>query len=154
MEKEFYKDLTKDELISMVRELTKVEAPQVKAIRHPADVVRTLESWSTREQEHFLVVTLNGAHEMIEVHEISKGTVNRSLVHPREVFRAAIGDNAIGVVVAHNHPSGHTEPSDEDIALTERLRDAGEIIGIQVLDSVILGKEGSYYSFLEAGKMP
>ena len=79
---------------------------------------------------------------------VAIGIVNRSLVHPREVFRRAITDNAAAIIVAHNHPSGSLEPSDEDHEVTRRLVEAGQLLGISVLDHLVISREG-YFSFLE-----
>jgi DNA repair protein RadC len=84
-------------------------------------------------------------------HEISRGTLDGTLVHPREAFKAAILTNAAGIILAHNHPSGDPTPSSYDDVLTKRLREAGELLGIPVHDHVILG-EGSYYSYQEKGR--
>jgi len=92
------------------------------------------------------VLLLNNKHRLLRRIRVTKGLVNRSLVRPREVFREAIKDNASAVILAHNHPSGCPEPSVEDVRITERLVDAGKIIGIPVLDHLILG-DGTYYSF-------
>jgi len=95
-------------------------------------------------------LTLNGAHWTIRRHVVTIGLANRTMVHPREVFWPAIRDNAVAIVVAHNHPSGQIDPSNEDREVTRRLVAAGEIIGIPVLDHVIIGRD-RYYSFLESG---
>lgn len=120
-------------------------------ITHPAIAYEALKGFVTRRQEHFIVLTLRTNHEVIRRHVVTKGLLNRALVHPREVFYPAIKDNAAAIIVAHNHPSGNTEPSREDVEVTARLRSAGEILGIPVLDHVIVGRRG-YYSFLEAGR--
>ena len=93
-------------------------------------------------QEEFHVVTLDTKHRMIGTHQITVGTLDASLVHPREVFRAAIRDASSAVLLAHNHPSGDPTPSREDIAVTDRLTEAGKLIGISVLDHIVLGREG------------
>lgn len=98
--------------------------------------------------ENFLVVTLSGTHKVLNIHEVTRGIVNKVMVHPREVFRRAITDNAVAIIVAHNHPSGHLVPSDEDKAITRRLKEAGELIGITVLDHLILSRD-TYISFVE-----
>ena len=126
--------------------------PGTKRINSPADAVPLLFHYASRRQEHFLTVSLNGAHEVIAVRVISVGTLNRTLVHPREVFAEAIEERASGLICAHNHPSGSIEPSREDIELTERLKDSGELLGISILDHLIISDSG-YYSFLENGLM-
>ena len=103
-------------------------------------------------QEIFIVITLNSNHNVINVHEVTKGLVNRTLIHPREVFRPALIDNATAVVVAHNHPSGTTQPSIDDNQVTNMLTEAGKIIGIRVLDHLIIGRF-NYTSSKELGLM-
>ena len=93
-------------------------------------------------QEEFHVVTLDTKHRMIDSHRITVGTLDASLVHPRELFRPAIRDASSAVLLAHNHPSGDATPSREDIAVTERMTEAGKLIGINVLDHIVLAREG------------
>ncbi|GAB5406870.1 MAG: DNA repair protein RadC [Aureliella sp.] len=93
-------------------------------------------------QEEFHVVTLDTKHRMIRSHQITVGTLDASLVHPREVFRTAIRDSSSSVLLAHNHPSGDPTPSREDIVVTDRLTEAGKLIGITVLDHIVLAREG------------
>jgi DNA repair protein RadC len=91
-----------------------------------------------KPQEHFVVLTLDGANRLIEKRIITIGTLNASLVHPREVFADAITDRAAAIIVAHNHPGGTLEPSGPDIVVTKRLRAAGELLGIRLLDHIIV----------------
>jgi DNA repair protein RadC len=121
-------------------------------ISHASDGYRTLTRYLRKTNEHLLVLTLDGQHSVIRVIIVSIGIANRTLVHPREVFIPAIKDNACGVILAHNHPSGNIEPSQEDQEITTRLCKAGEILDISVLDHVIITKNG-YYSFLEEGNL-
>ena len=118
----------------------------------PADVLPVLEPIRGAEQEHFVVITLNGAGEVINTRVITIGLLNHSLVHPRETFRGAILDNAASVIIAHNHPSGSLDPSPQDLAITEQLKTAGSYIGIQVLDHIIVTKTG-YTSLRERGNL-
>jgi len=107
-----------------------------------------------QQKEHFWIMMLNTKNVIQEIHLISLGTVNESLVHPREVYRPAINAGATHIVAVHNHPSGEVEPSEDDIKIIERLRKAGEIIGIEILDSIIIGKKArqwNYCSFLAKG---
>jgi DNA repair protein RadC len=92
--------------------------------------------------EEFCVLLLNARHEVQRRVMVSRGSLNASIVHPREVFRPAILDSAASVVLVHNHPSGDPEPSDEDLAITRRLVQVGELLGIAVLDHVIIAKRG------------
>ena len=98
------------------------------------------------DREHFIAITLNGSSRVINTHIISIGTLNQSLVHPREVFYPAIQDKAAAIIIAHNHPSGQLLPSRADRQITTRLKDVGKLIGIDILDHIILTSEG-YYSF-------
>ena len=96
----------------------------------------------SKKQEYFVCLTLDGANRLIAKRVISIGTLTASLVHPREVFAEAITDRAASIIVAHNHPSGNLEPSAADKEVTDRLKQAGEILGIEVLDHLILGEGG------------
>lgn len=119
-------------------------------IRTPSDIVPFVRSYSIYPQEHFLCISLNGGHEILEIRVVSVGTVNKALVHPREVFCEALKNNAAAVIVAHNHPSGNCEPSREDIETTEVLLKCSRLLGVELLDHVIFDKN-SYYSFMEHG---
>lgn len=119
-------------------------------IRLAADAYDILKPYGLKDSEHFIVLNLNAAYEVLSVNVVSVGTLNKTLVHPREVFRKAISENSAAVFICHNHPSGRLEPSEEDRATTKRLRDAGEIIGINVLDHLIVTAT-AYFSFVEAG---
>jgi len=125
---------------------------QKRPIHRAEDVWKLLESYRDRRQEYFLTLTLDGASQLIEKRVITVGTLNQSLVHPREVFAEAISDRAAGIIIAHNHPSGQCFPSTQDRRITERLRDAGRLLGIELLDHVILTREG-WYSFSEEGEL-
>ncbi len=125
---------------------------QGKPIRGPGDVQAHFESRLRHlRRESFHVVLLDGRHRLIAVEEVSVGTLTASLVHPREVFREAIRCAAGSLLLVHNHPSGDPRPSAEDRAVTSRLRAAGELLGIQVVDHVIVAV-GGYFSFREAGE--
>lgn len=102
------------------------------------------------DREEFLVVPLDGKNRPLGFHVVSVGTLTASLVHPREVFKTAVLANAAAIVVLHNHPSGDPTPSAEDQAITRRLREAGELLGIGVLDHVVIG-DGRYVSFADQG---
>ena len=104
------------------------------------------------KQEIFTVILLDSKNRLIKDEIISKGSLNHSFVHPREVFRQAIRESAASVIFIHNHPSGDPDPSREDISLTGQLVDAGDLLGIRVLDHIIIG-EGAYYSFCDQGRL-
>jgi DNA repair protein RadC len=114
------------------------------------DVLALVGELKDKKQEYFLTLTLDGASRLIQKRTVFIGTLNKSIVHPREVFADAISDRAAGIVFVHNHPSGNTGPSEEDFAITERLLDAAKIMGIDVIDHIIIGKEG-YFSFQTEG---
>src|SRR3989344_9391844 len=98
------------------------------------------------KQEHFIVLYIDSKHQILKEETISIGTLDASLVHPREVFKRAIQESAYGIILVHNHPSGDPEPSEEDKLLTERFFDAGSILSIEVVDHIIIGTN-YYYSF-------
>jgi DNA repair protein RadC len=106
------------------------------------------------DREKFLVAHLDAKHRPIGIELVSVGSLTASIVHPREVFKAAVLQNAAAVILCHNHPSGDSAPSPEDMAITSRLCEAGEVLGIRVLDHVIIGDgTGAVYSFADAGAL-
>jgi DNA repair protein RadC len=116
----------------------------------PGDAYPLLRHYADRRQERFIAVSLNGAHEVLAVRVVSIGLVNRTIVHPREVFADVLTDRANAVLVAHNHPSGRLEPSAEDEDITRRLEQCGELLGVSLLDHLIFTEYG-YFSFLQGG---
>ena len=119
---------------------------QNRQIRRAEDIYEELAAYRTKKQEHFLSMTLDGASHIIQTRVVFIGTLNQSLVHPREVFADAIGDRAASVIVAHNHPSGQLRPSDADKRVTQRLVEVSRLVGIELLDHLIISREG-YFSF-------
>lgn len=117
-------------------------------IMKPLDVWGELKDIRNHKKEHFVVFYLDSRYQEIKREIISIGTLDENLIHPREVFEPAIINNAAQVIIAHNHPSGNVEPSNEDIAITKRLTDAGKILGIEILDHIIVGSNG-YLSLKE-----
>lgn len=105
------------------------------------------------EQEEFLVILVNAKNHVLDVESVSRGTLTASLVHPREVFRPAVKRSAHAVILAHNHPSGDPKPSREDLQITQRLVEAGKLMGIEVLDHVVIGK-GRYVSLRAERRIP
>ena len=122
-----------------------------QAVHEVLSGVLSAESEIDRMKEHFWVIGLNTRCSIQYVDLASLGTLNASLVHAREVFRLAIFKAASSVILSHNHPSGDPEPSEDDLILTRRLAAAGNIIGIEVLDHIIIGDDSSFYSFKERG---
>jgi DNA repair protein RadC len=127
-----------------VCELTKrkYRGKEPRVIRGPEDVAKLVPQMKRLEREHFLVVLLNARHEVDAIETVSVGSLNASIVHPREVFKPAILASAASVVLVHNHPSGDPEPSEEDLSITKRLVECGELLGIGVLDHVIIASRG------------
>lgn len=114
------------------------------------DILPLISYIATKKQEYFLCVSLNGANEVIGNRVVTIGLLNANQIHPREIFVGAISDRAASVILAHNHPSGILEPGPDDIATTRELVDAGEILGIEVLDHIIITKKG-YLSLRDKG---
>jgi DNA repair protein RadC len=128
--------------------------PPAPSLRHPAAVFAHLSPLARGlEQETFWSLLLDGKQRLRRTVVVTTGTLTASLVHPREVFREAVRDSAAALIVAHNHPSGDPEPSAEDLAVTERLRQAGEVLGIPLQDHVVLG-EGVFVSLRERMGLP
>lgn len=122
------------------------------AITSPSAAAAILSNYlDGADREHFVVLMLNTKNKPIGINTVSIGTINSSLVHPREVFKPAILASAAGIILGHNHPSGDTQPSREDREITKRLKEAGDLLGIQVLDHVIIGD--SFLSLREQGLM-
>lgn len=134
--------------VKMVRESTVLYEP--RQILCPLDSIRLIKNIiDDADREKFIVISLDTKNQPTHVEICSIGSLNSTIVHPREVFKSAIISNAATIILAHNHPSGKLQPSAEDKILTERLKEAGEIIGIRVLDHVIVGNTEEYYSFKE-----
>lgn len=116
----------------------------------PTQVYDTFRFLMKETKEMFMTLHLDGKNRIICMDLVSMGSLNQSIVHPREVFKTACISNAAAIICVHQHPSGDPSPSSEDIAITRRLKEAGEIMGIKVLDHIIVG-EGEYLSFVERG---
>lgn len=135
--------------LKLVRESLPVDAP--RKIRGPEDVQRLLSGLALETVEEFHLIALDSQSNVIDAGMVTRGVVNSSLVHPREVFRLAIALGASGIILAHNHPSGDPTPSADDRAVTRQLVDAGRLLDVPVYDHVILGARERYVSFAEAG---
>ena len=129
--------------IEVGRRISRRRLREGDAIRSPEDVFRHFETRLRHaNQEHFVVLLLDGRHRVLGEEIVSLGTLTASLVHPREVFRPAIRASAAALILVHNHPSGDPEPSPEDRTVTERLASAGELLGVPVLDHVVVAERG------------
>ena len=123
-----------------------------RTITCPKDIYLEVRHFATRSQESLIVIALNGAHEVTGAIVATVGLLNRTIVHPREVFAEPIKNRAAAIAIAHNHPSGNIEPSQDDKDVTQRIVRCGEILGIKVLEHIVFSDE-KYYSFLEHGLM-
>lgn len=124
-----------------------------RALQTAQDVLDTVgEEIRKYDRELFCILNLRSKNQVINMNIVSMGTLNITLVHPREVFKSAILSNAAGIMLIHNHPSGECSPSKEDIEVTKRMAEAGDLMGITVLDHIILGEQ-EYYSFRETGML-
>jgi DNA repair protein RadC len=121
-------------------------------IKQPVDIYTLVRHYADRKQERFISLSLNGAHEVLAVRIVTIGLVNKTIVHPREVFADIIQDRAAAFCVAHNHPSGQLESSPEDEEITARLQSAAHILGLHFVDHVIFS-ETTWWSFRENGKL-
>ena len=137
--------------LELGRRMARESALERPRIRGPRDVYDLCApAMLDAKQEEFRVLLLNTQHAVVREVVVTRGTLDASVVHPREVFRAAIVESAAAVVLVHNHPSGDPAPSREDREVTEQLAAAGQLIGISVLDHVVIG-DGRYVSFVESG---
>lgn len=136
--------------IQLVRETRPVRECRIKS---PEDVYRLVRHELTAlDREVFLVMCLNRRNKVLGINTVSVGSLDSNIINPREVFKPAILLNSATMILLHNHPSGDTEPSKEDIEITKKLAEAGKLIGIDVLDHIIIGRK--FYSFLDNDLLP
>ena len=141
--------------LDLARRIKKEDRPLESLTRYtsPSQVFEHLDyEFRDRRKEYFMALLLDGKNRIIKRVQISEGSLNQSVVHPREVFNVAVRDSAAAMILLHNHPSGDPTPSPEDLEVTRRLCEAGELMGIKVLDHIIIG-DGIFYSFSERGVM-
>ena len=136
--------------LKMIKEDTVEYSDTIKSPCDVAALAREVLGMHEMAEENFIILCLNTKNKIAGVHPVSIGSLNASIVHPREVFKAALLNNANGIICLHNHPSGDPEPSRDDIEITHRLVNAGNILGIKVFDHVIIG-DGRYISLKEQG---
>jgi DNA repair protein RadC len=137
--------------VELGRRVVKSARGELKTVRSPADAAGlVMEDMKNLDREHFRVILLDSKNSVISVETVSIGTVNASLVHPREVLKPALEKSATSMILVHNHPTGNVSPSREDILLTRRFEKCGRILGIEVVDHIIIG-DGRYTSMKEGG---
>jgi DNA repair protein RadC len=135
----------------IVKENTKQKVNSAFEVSRVLSAILDMDSEIDRDKEHFWIIGLNTKNAIKFIDMVSLGTLTASIVHPREVFRLAVNRGVASIIAGHNHPSGDPAPSRDDIAVTERLKKAGEILGIAVLDHVIIGSDGQFTSLKEQG---
>lgn len=131
--------------IQLVRESRPVKEYSIKTPDDAYELVK--DELASLDREAFLVISLNTKNKVLGVNMVSIGSLNANVVHPRDVFKSAILQNASNIILLHNYPSGETEPSKDDIEVTHRLEEAGRLLGIEVIDHIVVGS--TFYSFLE-----
>jgi DNA repair protein RadC len=132
------------------RRLTEVSSRERVSINSSKHAYTLVRHFADEEQEVVVAVFLNSQNQLIRIKEVFRGTLNRTLAQPREILREALKVNAASFLIAHNHPSQETEPSEEDILFTAKLEVASETMGIPLVDHLILAREGNYFSFADA----
>lgn len=120
-----------------------------KRFTSPNDIFHKFSYLAQESKEYFMVLHLDGKNRIVCIDQVSVGSLNQSIVHPREVFKSALLSSAAAIILLHNHPSGDPAPSREDMEITRRLKEAGELIGVKILDHIIIGDR--YASFVESG---
>lgn len=132
--------------------MVKVGSVSEKETRYtsPCMIFNTFRDMARLDREHFVVLHLDGKNRILAKETVSIGSLNQAIVHPREVFKAAVHNGSTSIICVHNHPTGDPLPSGEDKSITNRLYSAGEILGIKILDHIIIGEDG-YFSFIESG---
>ena len=139
--------------LQLVKERTfkyAVELKQIACVENAVDILNNGINLSMKSEEYLYMICLNTKNKVLGIFEVSHGSLNSSIVHPREVFKRAVMINSANIIIAHNHPSGDIAPSKEDIAITCRLKECGEVLGIKLLDHIIVGGD-NYISLKEKG---
>lgn len=134
------------QLLKMVK-VGRVREPAVR-FTSPQMIYDECKDMTKLDREHFVVFHLDCKNRILAKETVSIGSLNQTIVHPREVFKSAVHNGSAALICAHNHPTGDPAPSAEDRATTRRLREAGELIGIKILDHIIIGSDGKYFSFV------
>lgn len=143
-------DVKAAQIIAALELGRRVKSAKLKKVKitSPKDIIDYfINEMSHLKREHFNIVMLDNKNYIIQIHNVSIGSLDTAIVHPREVYKKAIKRSSSSIILVHNHPSGDTRPSKEDISITKRLHECGEILGIRVLDHIIIGN--GYFSFKE-----
>ena len=137
------------EFLELIKEEAKIYKDIDGEISEPVHVLKVMKKIEIHKkaEEHLYLICLNSKNKIKGIFLVAKGSLNAMLYHPREIFKRAIFCNANSIIMVHNHPSGDTTPSKEDFEMTHRLKEAGKLLGISLLDSIIIGEENSLYSF-------
>lgn len=122
---------------------------KITCVQNANDIIKEVFFLHELAEESLVLLTVNTKHEVTGLFEVSRGSLNQSVVHPREIFKRAILNNASSIIIAHNHPSGDTTPSQEDLNVTKRIAEAGKLMGIELLDHLIIGDD-NYYSLAQS----
>jgi DNA repair protein RadC len=135
------------EIARRIKKENKTNKGKSQLVKSPKDIFLLLkERIINFHKEYFLVAALDNRNKVIDIETVSVGTLNSSLIHPRETFEVAIKNHAVSIIICHNHPSGELKPSEDDLIVTENLVKAGKLLGISVIDHLIISKKG-YFSF-------
>ena len=138
--------LASQELVKRALDKRDESLPKISSVE---DILAQVVYMRDKTREHLMALFLNARNELLHKKPMFIGTLNANLVHPREIFQEALKQNACSVILAHNHPSGDNEPSEDDLEITKRIKEAGKLMGIDVLDHVIIAKGKTPYSFKE-----
>ncbi|MBU4480506.1 DNA repair protein RadC [Patescibacteria group bacterium] len=128
------------QILSAIELVKRLQSNETREILSPEDIWKLCSDIRDSKKEHFVAFYIDTQNNLIERQIISIGTLNASLVHPREIFEPAVKHSSASIIIAHNHPSGNCEPSQEDMEITKRLTEAGKILGIEILDHIIIAK--------------
>ena len=134
--------------IEFVKRSLNLGEETIPVIQSPKDVIAQVSFLRDKQREHFVVLFLNARNQLIFKKDLFIGTLNANLVHPREIFSEALKHNAASLILIHNHPSGDSEPSQDDLEITKRLVEAAKIMGVEIIDHLIISQK-SYFSFKE-----
>lgn len=127
------------------------DVPYLDSVKDPLEVVKQFKYLETRDREEFVALHVDKANRLICWDRISVGSLNETIVNPREVFKTALLSNAAAMIFIHNHPSGRIDPSPEDHRVTQKLVEVGKLLDIKILDHLIIGEDSKFFSFRESG---